>query len=148
MFLNMIAVFYLNQRDVRAIYLPSSTMTLSDADLGLLRRFEPILRFTNGELFFPMATGPFVETCDLLEGPTLREAKVVVPAGALDLERLGARRTTRRPVTRSTCASCPKPMNAVELESLARPAGRARCSTRRAGSPGSAWPLASSTPGS
>jgi hypothetical protein len=24
MFLNMIAVFYLNQRDVRAIYLPSS----------------------------------------------------------------------------------------------------------------------------
>ena len=89
-------------------------MTLSDADLVLLRRFEPILRFTNGELFFPMATGPFVESCDLLEGPTLREAKVVVPSGALDLERLGAV-DDPPPGHSQYLRFVPKPMDAVEL---------------------------------
>ncbi|MFL5674089.1 MAG: hypothetical protein ACJ779_03715, partial [Chloroflexota bacterium] len=57
-------------------------------DVELLRRLEPILRFTDGELFFPMATGPYVESCDLLAGPSLREARVVVPAGELTLEKL------------------------------------------------------------
>ncbi len=60
------------------------------SDLELLRQHEPILRFTDGELFFPMATGPYVEACDLLTGPTLREARVAIPAGELDLERLAA----------------------------------------------------------
>ena len=50
-------------------------------DFELLRRLEPILRFTDGELFFPMATSSYVEQCDLLAGPNLREARVVVPAG-------------------------------------------------------------------
>ena len=89
-------------------------MTLPDADLALLRRFEPILRFTNGELFFPMATGPFVEACDLLEGPTLREAKIVVPSGALDLDRLGAV-DDPPPGHSQYLRFVPKPMNAVEL---------------------------------
>jgi hypothetical protein len=89
-------------------------MTLSDADLGLLRRFEPILRFTHGELFFPMATGPFVESCDLLEGPTLREANVVVPTGALNLDRLGAV-ADPPPGHSQYLRFVPKPMNAVEL---------------------------------
>jgi hypothetical protein len=60
------------------------------ADLDLLRRHEPILRFTDGELFFPMAAGSYVEACDLLTGPNLREARVSIPAGELDLERLAA----------------------------------------------------------
>ena len=89
-------------------------MTLPDADLALLRRFEPILKFTNGEMFFPMATGPFVEACDLLEGPTLREAKIVVPAGELDLERLGAV-DDPPPGHSQYLRFVPKPMNAVEL---------------------------------
>ena len=57
-------------------------------DLDLLRRHEPILRFTDGELFFPMAAGSYVEACELLTGPNLREARVSIPAGELDLERL------------------------------------------------------------
>ena len=60
------------------------------SDLDLLRRHEPILRFTDGELFFPMAAGSYVEACDLLTGPNLREARVTIPAGELDLERLAA----------------------------------------------------------
>jgi hypothetical protein len=89
-------------------------VTLPDADLALLRRFEPILKFTNGELFFPMATGPFVESCDLLEGPTLREATIVVPAGSLDLDRLGAV-DDPPPGHSQYLRFVPKPMNAVEL---------------------------------
>jgi hypothetical protein len=60
------------------------------ADLDLLRRHEPILRFTDGELFFPMDAGSYVEACDLLTGPNLREARVSIPAGELDLEKLAA----------------------------------------------------------
>ena len=52
---------------------------VSDAsDLELLRRHEPILRFTDGELFFPMSTAPYVQACDLLTGPTLREARITI----------------------------------------------------------------------
>lgn len=89
-------------------------MTLSDVDLALLRRFEPILTFTQGELFFPMATGPFVEACDLLEGPTLREARIAVPSAQLDLDRLGAV-DDPPPGHSQYLRFVPRPMNAVEL---------------------------------
>jgi hypothetical protein len=54
-----------------------------EADLALLRRFEPILHFTHGELFFPTPATRYVERCDLLSGPTPSTARVIVPAGAL-----------------------------------------------------------------
>jgi hypothetical protein len=59
-------------------------------DLELLRRFEPILRFTQGELFFPSPVAGYVERCDLLAGGTARHAEVLVPAGELTLETLAA----------------------------------------------------------
>ncbi len=34
--------------------IPSTDNTLSDEDIALLRRFEPVLRFTYGEQFYPM----------------------------------------------------------------------------------------------
>ncbi len=89
-------------------------MTIPDVDLALLRRFEPVLRFTQGELFFPMATGPFVESCDLLEGPTLREATVAIPSGTLDLDRLGAV-DDPPPGHSQYLRFVPKPLSAVEL---------------------------------
>ena len=61
--------------------------TLTDEQL--LRRFEPILRFTEGELFFPMPTDGYVAGCDLLVGEADRGLEVVVPHGELSLERLG-----------------------------------------------------------
>lgn len=61
-------------------------------DLELLRRFEPIVRYTQGEMFFPCEVGPYVRRCSLWarkrERPRGRGASLVVPAGALDLERL------------------------------------------------------------
>jgi hypothetical protein len=60
------------------------------ADAALLHRFEPILRFTHGEQFFPMPAEPYVAACDLLAGSTSRETEVLIPAGELNLERLAA----------------------------------------------------------
>ena len=59
-------------------------------DEGLLRRFEPVLRFTLGELFLPMPAERYLEACDLLSGPSSREWDVLVPAGELTAQRLAA----------------------------------------------------------
>jgi len=60
------------------------------ADEALLRRFEPVLRFTQGELFFPTPATNYVARCDLLSGPTLNQARVIIPAGSLTPETLAA----------------------------------------------------------
>lgn len=59
-------------------------------DLDLLRRHEPILRFTKGELFLPSAVDGYVSECSLLMRDPEGRDRVVVPRGALDLERLAA----------------------------------------------------------
>jgi hypothetical protein len=84
------------------------------ADLDLLRQYEPILRFTKGELFLPMPTSGYVGACDLLQGPTIREATIVAPAGSLTLESLGAVGDPP-PGHLQFLRFVPKPMNAVEL---------------------------------
>ena len=66
----VVSAFYLNQRSVRAMagrHLDPdmSTSELMD-DLELLRRYEPVVRFTEGEHFFPMAADSYVAACDLL----------------------------------------------------------------------------------
>ena len=42
---------------------------MSAADLALLRAYEPVVRFTEGELFLPTAVGPYVERCGLWVAP-------------------------------------------------------------------------------
>jgi hypothetical protein len=54
----------------------------------LLRRFEPVVRFTKGEWFYPMDTQPYVRACSLWVSHPDEEAVCVVPAGHLALERL------------------------------------------------------------
>ena len=84
------------------------------ADLELLRRYEPILRFTRGELFLPMPTDGYVGACDLLQGPTIREATILAPAGSLTLDALGAVGDPP-PGHLQFLRFVPEPMNAVEL---------------------------------
>jgi hypothetical protein len=57
-------------------------------DLALLRRFEPILRFTQGEQFFPMSVEPYVRACTLWVQRPDEVAVQLAPAGELDLARL------------------------------------------------------------
>lgn len=60
----------------------------ADADLALLRRFEPILRLTEGEFFLPTAVEDYVRCCELLEQGPDRQPIVVIPKGSLTIERL------------------------------------------------------------
>jgi hypothetical protein len=57
-------------------------------DLALLRTFEPILKFTEGELFFPCAVDGYIKRCSLLPRTRDRDAPAIVPAGELDVDRL------------------------------------------------------------
>jgi hypothetical protein len=58
------------------------------ADRDLLRRYEPVLRFTKGERFFPMDVEPYVEACALWVERPDEEAERAVDRGKLNLERL------------------------------------------------------------
>jgi hypothetical protein len=55
---------------------------------ALLRRFEPVIRFTKGEWFYPMDVEPYVSACGLWVRRPGEEAVCVVPAGHLTLEKL------------------------------------------------------------
>lgn len=57
-------------------------------DLTLLRAYEPIVRYTDGELFFPHATQPYVAECDLWATSSRRATSLVVSHGELSNDRL------------------------------------------------------------
>jgi hypothetical protein len=55
---------------------------------SVLRRFEPILRTTKGDKFYPMDVEPYVRTCSLWVQRPGEEATCAVPGGKLDLNRI------------------------------------------------------------
>jgi hypothetical protein len=59
-------------------------------DLALLRAFEPIVRYTRGELFFPAAVEPYLAACDLLVGSSQRDRRLVLRVGEVTPERIAA----------------------------------------------------------
>jgi len=61
-------------------------------DRALLRRFEPVLRFTKGERFLPMDVEPYVRESSLWVQRPGEEAECLVPEGELTLERLAETR--------------------------------------------------------
>jgi hypothetical protein len=54
----------------------------------LLRRFEPVVRFTRGERFYPMDVEPYVRSCSLWVQRADQEAVCLVPRGELTLDSL------------------------------------------------------------
>ena len=62
-------------------------MNLQD-EITLLRRFEPILRFTRGESFFPLDVESYVRQSSLWVQRPNAEPMLLVPQGKLDLARL------------------------------------------------------------
>jgi hypothetical protein len=66
------------------------------ADLALLRAYEPVVRYTNGELFLPTAVGPYVAQCSLWTGVQGGQLRQVVPHGEMTLERLAREGTVHR----------------------------------------------------
>jgi hypothetical protein len=71
-------------REQASAVAPSATRD----DLKLLHAYEPVVRFTKGELFFPTAVGAYVAHCSLWRGETGGGQVCVAPAGDLNLEQL------------------------------------------------------------
>ncbi len=59
-----------------------------DADMALLRRFEPIVRFTQGEQFFPADVRPYIEQCSLWAHYPDGAEEMLAPEGRLTLAAL------------------------------------------------------------
>jgi len=59
-----------------------------EAATALLRRFEPVIRSTTGDKFYPMDVEPYVRACSLWVQRPGEEAVCVVPGGKLSLDRL------------------------------------------------------------
>lgn len=56
---------------------------------ALLRRYEPILKFTRGEQFFPMDAEAYIRCCSLWIKRPNEEPRQLIPAGQLTPELLG-----------------------------------------------------------
>ena len=54
----------------------------------LLRRFEPVIRCTKGDRFYPVDVEPYVRACSLWIQRPGEEAVCIVPGGKLTLERI------------------------------------------------------------
>ncbi|MGB0383572.1 MAG: PspA/IM30 family protein [Ardenticatenaceae bacterium] len=59
------------------------------SDMALLRRFEPVIRFTRGEKFFPMDVERYVQACSLWVQRPRQEARCLLPSEKLMLDELG-----------------------------------------------------------
>ena len=59
-----------------------------EATTAMLQRFEPVIRSTTGDKFYPMDVEPYVRACSLWVQRPGEEAVCVVPGGELSLERL------------------------------------------------------------
>lgn len=63
-------------------------MTVHEAsDLELLRRYEPVVRYNRGELFYPTSVSDFVASSALFEADK-KEARLIAERGTLDLPEL------------------------------------------------------------
>ncbi len=103
-------------------------MTLPDGIdlLSLARRFEPVVRYTAGELFFPMSVEAYVSRSALWETPGSGEtATPVLDHEALDIGRLCAY-ARANPNTRMELRYAPQPMSRAELRAWRRDPERPR----------------------
>lgn len=84
-------------------------------DLTLLRRHEPVVRFTKGEHFLPMAVEPYIARCSLwLDDEDSGRARLIAPVGELDVERL-CREARNRPRDRLHLRYVEKPLDVATL---------------------------------
>lgn len=64
------------------------------SDLDLIRRYEPVIRYTRGEQFFPVSAADYLRCCSLWVQRPGREAELLEPEASLSLENLAADRPT------------------------------------------------------
>src|SRR5262245_15614290 len=69
-----------------------ATEHLTDNDLALLRRFEPVLSFNRGEQFYPMSADLYLSQASLWVYCPDTDPEILVPPGKLDDKALMERR--------------------------------------------------------
>lgn len=84
------------------------------ADLDLLGAYEPVVRYTRGELFFPTAVEPYAEQSSLWAGVAEGESDLLVAAQSLSLERL-CEESRLHGSERCTCALSRTPSGAGSI---------------------------------
>src|SRR5262249_20390434 len=67
-----------------------SPNTMTSDDLALLRRFEPVLCFTKGELFYPMNVDRYLASARLCIYRPEEGEEVLVPSGKIDAAELAS----------------------------------------------------------
>jgi hypothetical protein len=97
-----------------------------EATKALLRRFEPVIRSTTGDKFYPMDVEPYVRACSLWVQRPGEEAVCVVPGGKLGLDRLA-----QQPMDEAGAVHFLKFTDTEDLGSDS-PGGRLRVFRRRA----------------
>ena len=103
----------------------AATSDAAERDLALLRRFEPIVRYTEGELFFPMSAVPYIDACELWAGTSERDAEMLVPLGQLTAEALPSY-AGASPGKRQYLRFVQEPLSGADLARWQRRAGRPR----------------------
>jgi len=75
--------------------LPSDRPSIQAAasDLQLLRKFEPVIRYTQGEPFFPASVDAYIERAGMWINTPGGKETCLVPEGALELDGLTAQRS-------------------------------------------------------
>ena len=96
-------------------------------DLDLLRRFEPVIRYTHGEFFFPMAVDDYIAECDLWGVDSAGQRALLVPAGHLTVDDLATWRS-RVPDRSLFLQFVQQPLSGVALAPGRDRAGRPRFS--------------------
>src|SRR5918995_5671968 len=97
-----------------------------EAATALLRRFEPVIRSTTGDKFYPMDVEPYVRACSLWVQRPGEEAVCVLPGGKLSLDRLA-----QQPMDEAGAVHFLKFTDTEDLRSDS-PGGRLRVFRRRA----------------
>jgi hypothetical protein len=72
--------------------MPRAKAASSPTDLELVRRFEPILRFTEGEIYFPTDVDRYVKASSLWVNHRDGREEMLLPEGEVTLENLGTPR--------------------------------------------------------
>jgi hypothetical protein len=96
-------------------------------DVDLLRRYEPIVRYTHGESFFPMTADDYVAECDLWAVDGVGQRSMLVPSGQLTIDDLAAW-TSRVPDRSLFLRFVQEPVSGVAAAQDGNRAGRPRFS--------------------
>lgn len=105
---------------------PASALLHGVDQRALVRRYEPVLRFTNGELFFPMSVEAYLQSAAMWGEDHVGERHRLVDHGELTVDRLAAEARSAAPDLRLELRYVPAPLDRRQLRTWRRDPQRPR----------------------